>query len=108
MDTNTYEIILTDTAKEELEEIYEYISKNLYAVDSANRLMNKIEENILRLEKNPYSCIEVRIKLHNELYRKLVVDNYIALYEVEEKHKQVVIYRVLYGKRDYLIVEDEI
>ncbi len=44
MDTNTYEIILTDTAKEELEEIYEYISENLYAVDSANRLMNKIEE----------------------------------------------------------------
>ena len=29
MDTNNYEIILTDTAQEELEEIYEYISKNL-------------------------------------------------------------------------------
>jgi len=66
MDTNTYEIVFTDTAKEELEEI----------------------------------------KPHNDVYRKLVIDNYVALYEVEETYKQVVIYRVLYGKRDYLKMED--
>ena len=29
MDTNKYEIVLTDTAKEELKEIYEYISKHI-------------------------------------------------------------------------------
>lgn len=42
MDTNSYEIILTDTAKEELEEIYEYISENLSETSAANRLMDKI------------------------------------------------------------------
>lgn len=106
MDTNTYEIVFTDTAKEELEEIYEYISEHLLEVGAANRLMDKIEQNILRLEQNPYSCVEVHIKPHNNIYRKLVIDNYIALYEVEETYKQVVIYRVLYGKRDYLKMED--
>ena len=50
--------------------------------------------------------VEVHIKPHNNIYRKLVIDNYIALYEVEETYKQVVIYRVLYGKRDYLKMED--
>lgn len=106
MDTNTYEIVFTDTAKEELEEIYEYISEHLLEVGAANRLMDKIEQNILRLEQNPYSCVEVHIKPHNNVYRKLVIDNYIALYEVEETYKQVVIYRVVYGKRDYLKMED--
>ncbi|MCI8641795.1 MAG: type II toxin-antitoxin system RelE/ParE family toxin [Clostridia bacterium] len=106
MDTNTYEIVFTDTAKEELEEIYEYISEHLLEVGAANRLMDKIEQSILRLEQNPYSCVEVHIKPHNNVYRKLVIDNYIALYEVEETYKQVVIYRVVYGKRDYLKMED--
>ncbi len=107
MDINNYEIILTDTAKEELEEIYEYISKHLIEDKAANRLMKKIEQNFLRLEQYPYSCIEVNIKPHNEVYRKLVIDNYIALYEVDETYKQVVVYRILYGGMDYLkIMED--
>lgn len=106
MDTNTYEIVFTDTAKEELEGIYNYISEHLLEVEVANRLMDKIEQNILRLEQNPYSCLEVHIKPHNNLYRKLVIDNYVALYEIEETYKQVVIYRVLHGKRDYLKMEE--
>lgn len=106
MDTNTYEIFFTDIAKEELEEIYEYISEHLLEVGAANKLMDEIEQSILRLEQNPYSCVEVHIKPHNNVYRKLVIDNYIALYEIEETYKQVVIYRVVYGKRDYLKMED--
>ncbi len=107
MDTNNYEIVLTDIAKEEIEEIYEYISQELSEISAANRLMDKIEQNFLRLEQNPYSCVEVHIKPHNEVYRKLVIDNYIALYEVDEKYKQVVIYRVVYGRMDYLkLMED--
>ena len=54
MDINNYEIVFTDTAKEELEEIYEYISEHLLEVGIANRLMDKIEQSILRLEQNPY------------------------------------------------------
>ncbi len=106
MDTNIYEIILTDIAKEELEEIYSYIEKHLLEKNTAKRLMEKIEENMLILERNPYSCSEVHIKPHNDIFRRLVIDNYIVLYEIEEETKQVVVYRVLYGKRDYLIVED--
>ncbi len=44
MDTNVYEIILTDIAKEDLEEIYSYIEKHLLEKDIANRLLKKIEE----------------------------------------------------------------
>jgi len=44
MDINTYEIILTEVAKEELEFIYEYISKTLSAKKAADNLMEKIEK----------------------------------------------------------------
>ncbi len=108
MDINNYEIILTDTAKEELEEIYDYISNNLNEKLAANRLMEKIEQNFLRLENNPYSCMKVCVKPHNEIYRRLIVNNYIALYDVEEKSKQVIIYRVLNGRMDYLNIIEEI
>lgn len=50
MDTNSYEIILTDTDKEGLEEIYNYISENLLVILTANKLMDKIEKSFLRLE----------------------------------------------------------
>ena len=108
MDINNYEIILTDTAKEELEEIYDYISNNLNEKLAANRLMEKIEQNFLRLENNPYSCMKVCVKPHNEIYRRLIVNNYIGLYDVEEKSKQVIIYRVLNGRMDYLNIIEEI
>lgn len=105
MGINNYEIILTDIAKEELEDIYDYIYNQLLAEKAANNLMEKIEKQILLLENNPYACVEVSIKPKNELYRRLIIDNYIVLYQVEEEYKQVVIYRVLYGKRDYIDFE---
>lgn len=107
MDTNNYEIVLTDIAKEELEEIYDYIFNNLYNELAANNLMNKMEQAIFSLEQNPYKCVEVHIRQSNEVYRKLVVDNYIVLYDVDEEDKQVVVYRAIYGKRNYLKIIEE-
>ena len=108
MDTNNYEIILTDTAQEELEEIYEYISKKLYERPAANRLMEKIEQSFLKLENNPYLCMEVCVKPHNEIYRRLIIDDYIALYDVEEKYKQVIVYRIFNGRMNYLNIIEEL
>ena len=43
MDINNYEIVFTEVAKEEIEGIYKYISENLYEIDAANRLMQKLK-----------------------------------------------------------------
>ena len=39
MATNNFKILLTNTAKEELEEIYKYISEKLLEKNSADRLI---------------------------------------------------------------------
>ena len=103
MGTSNYEVIITDNAKEELDKIYEYISNNLIQTSSAYNLMEQIEQKVLRLEQFPYSCPEVKVKPQNLSYRKLVVNkNYIALYKVDEKYKQINIIHIYYAKRDYL------
>ncbi len=83
MNTNNFEIIVTNIAKHELEGIYEYISNSLLAIDAAKKLMKKIEQRILMLEGNPFSCREIKIKPNGDTYRKLVIENYIVLYGVE-------------------------
>ena len=108
MDTNNYKIVLTDVAREELEDIYKYISETLLEEPAAKRLMNKIEQSILSVEQNPCKYAKICVKPYNEIYRRLVVDNYIALYGVEDEQKQVVIYRVLNNRKDYLNIIDEI
>ena len=102
MGIDNYEIIATANAKEDLEKIYKYISQKLLEPTIADKLVKKIKQKILNLEKNPYICTEVQIKPHNDVYRKLVIDNYIALYEVNEEDKKVIVYDIIYNRMDYL------
>ncbi len=47
-----YEIEFTEDARDEIREIYEYISKNLVNEDAAKRLMRKMRKNVMDLEKS--------------------------------------------------------
>ena len=56
----------------------------------------------MRLKEFPFSCNYVADEyLKSKGYRKLIIDNYIVFYLVEEENKQVIIMRVLYGKQKY-------
>ena len=104
MDTKHYEIILTDSAKQDLENIYEYIDKNLKEHNSANRLMNKIENNILILSNNPYAFLQVIVKPRNKKYRKLLIGKYIVLYRIDENRtEQRYIYLILFMEKEIIL-----
>lgn len=92
MERNKYKIRFTPKASDDLDEIYSYIASELNSVASANNLMDKIETSIMRL---------VDKTLKEKGYRKLIIDNYITFYIVDEMQKQVVIMRVLYGRQKY-------
>ena len=98
-----YKVVLTVRAKEELDSIYYYISKSLMADKAANNLMNKIHNSILRLEEIPESCSLIeQYKDKRYQYRKLVINNYVAIYRVDKENKKVYIVRIVYGGRNYL------
>ncbi|MBO5348252.1 MAG: type II toxin-antitoxin system RelE/ParE family toxin [Clostridia bacterium] len=98
-----YEVILTESAKEELEDIFYYILKKLKAKKAAENFINKIERKILILEDIPNSyCIIDQCKLRKPKYRKLPINNYIVIYRVDEANKKVYIIRIVYKGRNYL------
>lgn len=100
---NIYYVKVTNRAEEELLEIYEYIKVVLKSEISANKFIKTIQEKIERLTIFPYSCMEVKTKPRNTIYRKLHVKNYLVLYKINEGNKLVEIVHVYYARRDYLV-----
>lgn len=102
MSRNSYSLKLTPKAGEDLDEIYRYITEELYAEQAAANLLEKIEASIMRLKEFPFSCNYVADEyLKKKGYRKLIIDSYIAFYLVNEEEKQVIVMRVLYGRQKY-------
>lgn len=102
MGNRNYHLKFTLIAEKDLDEIYSYISNELFAEIAALDLMDKIENAIKRLIRFPLSCSLVSDKLlKNKGYRKLIVDNYIVFYLLNKAEKQVIIMRILYGVSKY-------
>lgn len=102
MSGKRYKLKFAPKASEDLEQIYSYITGLLMAEIAADNLLEKIEISIMRLEIFPYSgSFIVDEPLKNRGYRKLIIENYIAFYLVNEQEKQVVIMRILYGAQNY-------
>jgi addiction module RelE/StbE family toxin len=97
-----YTLKFTKVAVEDLDSIYYYLYNKIFLDSIVIELLEKIEGNILRLKKFPLSCSFVSDKfLRSKGYRKLIIDNYIVFYIVNEVHKEVIIMRILYSKQKY-------
>jgi len=97
-----YKIELAIKAKMDLKEIHEYITNNLKEPTVADRLLDKIEAKILTLKHMPLChAVEQDEQLRHRKLRKLIVDNYLVFYIVNEKTKTVLIVRILYAHRDW-------
>ena len=93
---------MTPKAAGDLDNIYNYISKELYAEEVADKLLDIIETSIMALKEFPFSRNYVADAfLKSKGYRKLIIDSYIAFYLIDEDKKEVVIMRVLYGRQKY-------
>lgn len=83
-------------------EIVRYISKELHNPAAANRLATSFLEAADRAASFPYaapSYTPIRSLKHE--YRKLVIQNYLMFYWVDEQKQTVTIAYVTYAKRDY-------
>ena len=102
MEKNRYTICLTPIADQDIEEISDYIAYELKNEIAAVDFLEKLEYQILRLEEFPFSCEVVTEKLLRlKGYRKLLVNNDIVFYIVDEQKREVDIVRVLYAMRAY-------
>ena len=98
-----YEIEFTEDSRDEIMEIYEYISKNLVNKEAAKILMKKMRKNVMDLAKAPeiYVKLEKKDRMKRE-FRRMEIDNYIILYTIDESKKTIYISHMYYGRRNYL------
>jgi addiction module RelE/StbE family toxin len=96
-----YRIEYLPIAEQDLTNIIEYIT--LDSPQSALKLLDEIDESILKLEDFPYMGINPRdTRLQRLKYRILVVSNYLVFYVVKDDY--VEIRRILHGKRKYQFI----
>lgn len=92
-----YNISLTTRALRDLDDIYVHIAQTLLVPETALRLVDKIEKEILSLENMPYRFPERKTGAYaNQGYRQLFIDNYTVIYRINENHKQVIIVTIRY------------
>ena len=102
MSEHSYRLLFTPKAEEDLDEIYEYIFGVLSNATAADKLADDIEKVVMQLIEYPFSGQYVLDEfLKTRGYRKVIVDNYLVFYLVNEAEKQVIIMRILFGARKY-------
>ena len=98
-----YSLEITDRAQHDLREIYNYIAESLMEPTTANKQLERIEEGILSLKHMPLRiAMEQNESLKQRNLRKLIIDNYLVFFLVNEETNTVSIVRILYGRRDWL------
>ena len=98
-----YKIKLTEEFLEEIDQICDYISKELKAPDASKKLRKKVMDNILLLKQYPRMFTEIeKINKTKRQYRRVVVNNYVIFYTIDDKQKVIYIAHIYYGGRNYL------
>lgn len=100
---NNYKIVFTNDSIAEMDSIYNYISRKLYAPNSAKKLMEKVEEEVQSLKRMPerYEVIKKLPEINIE-YRRIVVKNFVVIYTISEEEKTIYIAHMFYGRSNYL------
>ena len=96
-----YNIEYSKEAKQDLIEIKQYIKYNLQEPETAQKLIDKIRNEINNLKNNTkiFSIIDDDLLKKLEI-RKLIVDNYIIFYRIKNNNIEVV--RIMYGRRNWI------
>ena len=99
----SYNIVITEPAEADLQEIANYIAKELKVPRLAEELVANIGEAIFDLEKFPMRhALVADENLAMQGIRKLLVANSMVFYVVYENDKVVTVLRILYGRRDWI------
>jgi len=95
-----YKVKVNPRAIRELNHIYEYIAKEKLAPENAKGQVDRIKKAVLGLDTFPQSHQERNEgRFAGKGYRQLLIDNYIAIFRVDELMKTVYVVTVQYQGR---------
>lgn len=105
---SSYSVDLTQNAASDIREIYAYIRLQLLEPETAAHQRGRIKKAILGLASLPkrYALVSDG-QLKEQGIRFFPVDNYLIFYVINEQEHKVTVLRVLYPRRDWLVVLSE-
>ena len=96
-----YKVKIHPRAIRELDQIYEYIANEKLAPEYAKGQVDRIKDAILRLDTFPQSHQERNEgRYAGKGYRQLLIDNYIAIFRIDELCKTVYVITIQYQGRN--------
>ena len=100
---DSYKIILTPDAEEDLVELRNYIADVLLARDTARNYIRTIRKEIGSLSELParYKPVDDE-PWHSRGIRRIMANNFFVYYRIDEDRKQVFVLNVIYARRDQL------
>lgn len=96
-----YNVKVNPRAIRELDLIYEYIKNEKSAPENAKGQVDRIKKAVLSLDTFPQSHQERNNgRYAGKGYRQLLIDNYIAIFRIDEPNKTVYVVTVQYQGRN--------
>lgn len=96
-----YEVEIAKQAESDLRGIYEYIAFSLLSPENASGQLDRLQDNILKLDQMPERFKEYENEpWHSRGMRQMPVDNFVVFYIPDSEKGVVTVLRVLYGGRD--------
>ena len=100
---DSYKIIITPDAEEDLLELRNYIADVLLARDTARNYIRTIRKEIGTLSEMPAKYKPVDDEpWHSRGIRRIMANNFFVYYRIDEDRKLVYILNVIYARRDQL------
>ena len=99
----SYNVIVSDEAHNDIDSVLDYIVNALKNPIAAKKLLGRIEEAYTDLADNPfiYACC-ADSRLQKDGYRKVVINNYVLIYRIDETDNKVYVVRFFYGRQNYI------
>lgn len=98
---DNYKVKINPKAIRDLESIYKYIAIEKQVPQNAKGQVDRIKNAILRLNTFPQSHQERNVgRYAGKGYRQLIIDNYIAIFRIDEVKKIVYVVTVQYQGRN--------
>ncbi len=95
-----YKVRINPKAIRELDSIYEYIANEKMTPENAKGQVDRIKKAILNLDTFPQSCQERNEgRYAGKSYRQLLIDNYVAIFRIDEADKAVYVITIQYQGR---------
>ena len=91
----SHRITFLDEARQDIKDITSYLTQ--FYASTARNFTSKLKKQVGQLRKLP---LMYPIYEKDPLFRRMVIDDYLLFYSVDEKQKLVIIHRIFHSKRD--------